>query len=256
MNKRGQEPFDHYYRMVYGDRWNTLAKSLKEETSYGTIEYPGHPSYYLDRASIAAVESIRPIGGSVLDLCAAPGRKSLALLRFGAGQVVLTANERSRARRERLKRVLGEHLPDAVRSSVRVTGHDARRWSLYERDAYDMVLLDAPCTGERHLLKTPSELAKWTKSRTTRLATESFAMLASALDVVRPGGSILFCTCTISPTENDDVIARLEKKRPGRVLVANSRKAEGEATRFGRMILPDVNSGMGPIYYSVIIRIE
>ena len=256
MNKRGSAPFDDYYRSIYGERWDVLAKSLEAEISYGTIEYAGFPPYYLDRASIAAVESMRPISGSVLDLCAAPGGKSLTLLWMGTGQIRLTANERSRARRDRLKRVLDEYLPAAIRNDVRVTGHDARRWSLYERDAYDVVLLDAPCSGERHLLRTPSELAKWTRSRSKRLATESFAMLASALDVVRPGGSILFCTCTISPIENDDVIARLEKKRPGRLQIATVESAHGEATKYGRMILPDVDAGMGPIYYSLVTRIK
>ena len=256
MNKRGREPFDHYYREIYGDRWDRLANSLEKEISYGTIEHFGCPSYFLDRASIAAVESARPISGNVLDLCAAPGGKSLALLLFGSERLSLTANERSRMRRERLKRVFDEYLPDDVRSRVRVTGHDARRWSLYERSVYDLVLLDAPCSGERHLLRTPSELAKWTASRTKRLATESFAMLASALDVVRPGGSILFSTCTISPIENDDIVARLERKRPGRIIVAKTEQTLGEATKYGRMILPDRYDGMGPIYYSLIIRAE
>ncbi len=251
----GETAFDGFYRALFGGRWPALKRALQSDPRYTAVEYPGRPAYYLDEASMLAAEAARVVPGlEVLDLCAAPGGKSLVLAGRLAGSGSLVANERSRARRERLRRVLDAHLPEKLKSVVRVTGHDARRWLLHEVEAYDTILLDAPCSAERHLLARPRELAKWTPSRTKRLAAQSYCMLASALEVVRPGGLILYCTCTVSPTENDEVIGRLLHRRSGRVEVLRPQLDTGEPTRWGVRILPDVSDGHGPLYVGLLRR--
>jgi len=211
--------------------------------------------YLLDAASILPVEAlaIQP-GERVVDLCAAPGGKSLLCAYKLAGTGLLVANDRSTLRRQRIQRIMSDYLPENVRANVHITGHDATRWSLHERDCYDKVLLDAPCSSERHVLEHPNELANWAPGRTKALAVTQFAMLASALDIVKVGGRIVYSTCALSPLENDDVIAKLHKKRPGRFQLHHPTFAIGSHTDYGWQVLPD-QDGWGPFYLAVIQRI-
>jgi 16S rRNA C967 or C1407 C5-methylase (RsmB/RsmF family) len=229
--------------------------------------------YVMDPASIFAASAleVRP-GDEVLDLCAAPGGKSLVLAEaLGAPHIKsqsdlqstspepfnqrgrLVANEMSDKRRARLRAVLEDYLPSSLRERVSVTGHDGARWCLHETEAFDRILVDAPCSGERHLLEDPAELKLWSPARSKNLAVRQYALLVSALQVVRPGGRLVYSTCSISPLENDAVIARLLKKREGEAKVIAPHFEIGEATEHGWMILPD-RTGYGPIYFAVLER--
>jgi 5-methylcytosine rRNA methyltransferase NSUN4 len=210
--------------------------------------------YVMDAASILAAAALNPqAGDEILDLCAAPGGKSLVLAERVGPSGSLTANEMSDRRRARLKAVLHDYLPGSVMERVRVTGHDGARWCLHETSAFDRILVDAPCSGERHLLVDSEELALWSPARTKNLAVRQYALLASALVVVRPGGRIVYSTCSVSPLENDGVIARLLRKREGEVRCLSPSLEIGEPTEHGWMILPD-RTGFGPIYFSVLER--
>ncbi len=288
MNK-GPAGFDAFYAAQYGERWPTLKQALLAPRQHVAIYNPyaaggvidctpglsgisfvhrvasqhaaPHATdnglynyYFLDAASIFPVEAldIHP-GERVIDLCAAPGGKSLLCAYKLAGEGHLTANDRSNNRRMRIHRVMDEYLPEQVRHIVQITGHDATRWSQYEQDAYDKVLLDAPCSSERHVLEHPSELAHWAPGRSKALAITQFAMLASALAIVKVGGTIVYSTCALSQLENDDVIAKLHKKRAGQFEIQHPTFAFGTATTYGWQVLPD-RDGWGPFYLAVIRR--
>ena len=81
-------------------------------------------------------------------------------------------------------------------------------------------------------------------------------MLASALDVVRVGGRILYSTCALLEAENDAVVRRLlsDRRRAGRARVVAIEAPFGEATECGWSVLPD-RTGWGPLYYSLIERL-
>lgn len=264
---RGPEAFDAYYAELYGNRWPSLREAMKQPGSHIELALGGERSYYLDAASAAAAHAlvnaltadVATTSASVepqrlLDLCAAPGGKALVLAAHMSEQATLTTNERSAARRARLKTVLDEHLPAAIRSRVNITSHDATKWCLYEKDAYDAVLLDAPCSSERHLLQNPAHLTDWSPKRSKQLAQRQYAMLASALDVVKVGGCIVYSTCSISPLENDGVIERLLSKRKGRVQVCPLLETLGEATTYGAITLPDLQNN-GPLYLCLLRRV-
>jgi 5-methylcytosine rRNA methyltransferase NSUN4 len=210
--------------------------------------------YFMDPASIVAAAALGVEEGlDVLDLCAAPGGKSL-LLAEGIGESGnLVCNEMSDRRRGRLSAVLHDYLPRAVLERVKVSGHDGARWCLYQKSAFDRVLVDAPCSGERHLLADQEEMKLWSTARSKNLAVRQYALLASALAVVRPGGRVVYSTCSISPLENDAVVARLLKKRGGELKISKPNFEIGEPTDLGWMILPD-RTGFGPIYFSIIER--
>lgn len=225
----------------------------------GSKNQPGQVlNYYvMDAASIYAAEALRVSSGDrVLDLCAAPGGKSLILIEKLGEAGFLVANELSDRRRARLRSVFDAYLPNSTREkNLKVTHHDGSKWCLYEQEAYDRVLLDAPCSGERHLMGNPKELNQWSKARSKNLSVRQFSLLASAFGVVKKNGRIVYSTCSISPTENDDVIAKLLKKRKGKVRVVEQKLDIGEATEFGWILLPDT-TGFGPIYFSVLEKAE
>ncbi len=209
--------------------------------------------YRMDPASVLPARALDVQSGDrVLDMCAAPGGKSLILAEALAEQGHLTTNEWSRARKEKLRSVLKAYLPDEMLSRVRLTGHDASKWGLYEPDTYDRILLDAPCSSERHVLHQAAELKKWKPSRSKLLAQRQYALLCSAILACKPGGRIVYSTCSVSVLENDENIRKLIKKKGDSFhCVTQSISSYGEQTEFGWQILPDKYPGWGPMYWVV-----
>ena len=249
------ELFEEWYGNYFQKRWATLRDALGRDPHYTSITTGLKKAYYLDDASRIAAEHLEiPQNGKVLDLCAAPGGKTLVLASQLGETGTLTANDRSAARRNRLKSVLDEHLPAELRKMIIVTGHDASRWCRYEQDAYDRILLDVPCSSERHVLSSPAHLSRWSPARVKRLAQQGYAMLSSALRVVKPGGFILFCTCALTHFENDGVVSRLLKRYGDQISPATVASSVGESTEHGRQIFPDAADGRGPMYFSLLRR--
>lgn len=212
--------------------------------------------YIMDPASILAARSL-PIQSTdrVLDMCAAPGGKTLILLQQLGEAAELISNDLSADRRERLKKVIQQYVPREVRDRVWIKGQDAVNYGLKEKDSFDAVLLDAPCSGERHLLENAKALAEWSKRRSENLATRQYSLLCSALLAVKSKGYILYSTCSISPLENDGVIRKLLKKKSDEVEVVICQDSEIlERTEFGQMALPD-RFGFGPIYFCLLRKL-
>lgn len=253
---QGDAAFEAYFESVYGSRWPALREALTKERLPQPLPYPLLKSYYIDPASRIAAETL-PVfpGDRVLDLCAAPGGKTLILASRLQGQGELTANDRSAVRRQRLLNVVDEHLPAKFRETVRITGHDATRWGLFESEVYDKVLLDAPCSSERHVMASPSHLDQWSQARTKHLAYQAFAMLAAGLSALKTGGQLLYSTCSISPLENESCFEKLVEKRNGLWEEVFPQQALGERLKFGWILLPDAMQGIGPLYYCLIRKI-
>ena len=215
-----------------------------------------YPYYLLDGASVMTARALQVEPGcEVLDLCAAPGGKSFALaMGLGSGGR-LVSNDIDDERRVSLQSVLRCYLPDEVRARTSLTARDATRWSAHERDAYDRVLVDAPCSSERHLLLQGTTMERWSQWRSEELARTQYAMLSAALDVVRPGGRVVYSTCSISPMENDGVLERLMQRRGDQVELATPSLTWGEPTRYGWQVLPDVTH-WGPMYVATLERTQ
>lgn len=245
--------FHDYYEQIYTERWPSLSKALTENPKYHSLEKGLKSAYFLDGGSYLAASSL-PLspGGAILDMCAAPGGKTLVLAGRMDGSSSLVANEKSPARRRRLVRVLEEHLPEQTMRRIRITGHNAAKWGMHEQNAYDSILLDVPCSSERHILQSPKHLSQWSPARTKHLAIQAYAMLASSLMAAKPGGHILYSTCALSEKENDEVVAKLLRRKSEECRVVDLPLKTGEPTKYGIHILPDVCGGMGPIYYSLM----
>ncbi len=251
--KKVKVTFDEYYRDQLGERWGVLKQSLKSEKNYYDLNEGLHKSYYLDPASVRAAQAldIEP-GDAVLDLCAAPGGKSLVLALALPDGATLKSNEKSPPRRQRLITVLDEHLPSEIREKIEVTSYDATKWCLFEQEMYDKILLDAPCSSEAHVLESPRHLKEWSPSRIKRLSQQQFAMLVGALDLLKPGGELIYSTCALASAENDGVIEKLHKKRAGKFEMQPITEEQGEATQYGWTMWPDTANGLGPIFYTRI----
>lgn len=274
--------FDEYFSSQYGQRWEDLKKGLLKQESqvvretfspknlttkevfelckYSTEDFQAlnqrntqglKDSYVMDPASIIAAMALETQPDNfVLDMCAAPGGKTLILLeRLVTGE--LWANEISAARRIKLKAVIQSHTPKDRRPLVHIKGKDGNRYGLNFKDTFDRILVDAPCSGEKHLLHSPKEFEKWSPKRSKRLAIGQYSLLCSALLSLKSSGLILYSTCSISKLENDDVIEKLLLKKSEMVELdlPDFNHPFIEKTKFGYQILPD-KSGFGPIFFS------
>jgi 16S rRNA (cytosine967-C5)-methyltransferase len=162
------------------------------------------------RAAMAVGRLLGPRPGErVLDLCAAPGGKTthLAALMEGRGEVV--AVERHPGRADALRRTVRRMGAQRV---VSVLTADAGEPGV-EPDSFDRVLVDPPCSDLGTLASRPD--ARWRKAEDlpARLATEQARILRAGLDALRPGGVLVYSTCTISPDENEAVVRRVLGER-------------------------------------------
>jgi 16S rRNA (cytosine967-C5)-methyltransferase len=154
------------------------------------------------RAAMLVSRALAPKSGErVLDLCAAPGGKTthLAALMQGGGEVLAIERNRRRA---------GELTRTAQRlraGNVRVEVGDAA--ASHGESAFDRVLVDPPCSGLGTLQARPDLRWRASAGAVAELAQLQRAILASGAKALRPGGVLVYSTCTISPTENEHVIA-------------------------------------------------
>ena len=151
----------------------------------------------------------------ILDMCASPGSKSTHLAEILAGMGGVIANDVSRSRTNTL-------VANAQRSAcpnLMVIQHDGRHVPRCTGLGYDAVLVDAPCTGSATTRKNPDVWRRWRPSAGLELHKLQVSLLNRAIDVLRPGGTVVYSTCSIDPVENEAVIARILEKRDDITLI-------------------------------------
>lgn len=138
-------------------------------------------------------------GKSVVDLCAAPGGKTAQLCAYGADVIAVDRSEKRLAR-------LNDNL-ERLGFSAQTVGADAATWR--PPALADSVLLDAPCSATGTIRRHPDAL--WTKSPADveRLVDIQARLLRAAIEMVKPGGTVVYCTCSLQPEEGPHQIARL-----------------------------------------------
>jgi 16S rRNA C967 or C1407 C5-methylase (RsmB/RsmF family) len=156
-------------------------------------------------SSMLAVVALDPKPGErILDLCAAPGGKSALIAALAEGTLDLLANDRSRRRCLRMRALL-----DTLGVTARIRTGPGERLPARELGTFDRVLVDAPCSGEgRFRVDDPQSHATWSKKAVRRLASLQKSLLHTAIAAVRPGGVIVYSTCTLGREENEAVVAR------------------------------------------------
>lgn len=192
--------------------WSSDAIVVSREDVPRLLEHPWwkRGAFHIQALpSIAVSLVLAPQPGErILDLCAAPGGKTahIAALMHNEGSIVATDRSRPRCHRMRaLLKMLG--------ASAHVRSADGSQLGYHEEMAYDRVLVDAPCSGEgRFTLESEKTYLDWTHKKTRRLASLQKALLHSAIHAVRPGGVVVYSTCTYGKAENEAVIERALKR--------------------------------------------
>ncbi|HEL1625308.1 TPA: RsmF rRNA methyltransferase first C-terminal domain-containing protein [Streptococcus suis] len=144
-------------------------------------------------------------GMKVLDLAAAPGGKSTHLLSYLDNTGLLVSNEISSKR----AKILAENIERFGARNVVVTNESADRLAKVFPAYFDMIVLDAPCSGEGMFRKDPAAIQYWSKDYPAQCASLQREILESALEMLAPEGQLIYSTCTWSPEENEEIVAWL-----------------------------------------------
>ena len=199
------------------------ASSFAENSFYVNAEHkagsdPLHHAgaYYMQEPSAtSAVTVLSPKPGErILDLCAAPGGKSTQIAACIGGNGLLWSNEFVSSR----ARILQQNLERwGVRNQV-VSSRDTGPLCEGLRDFFDAVLVDAPCSGEGMFRKEPQALTEWSIENVRLCAARQDEILHNASKAVKPGGRIVYSTCTFAPEENEGTICRFLQNHPDFIL--------------------------------------
>ena len=233
--------------------------------------------FYLDVASLLPVSALSPFQemDSILDMCAAPGGKSLAMLFLNQGlQFRLTSTDEDWGS-DRMKRLRHniESSEKYVADSVVVPPEDIDNICAI---GFDRILVDAPCTSDRHLLSS-GDIASWSAKKVRMSADRQIDLLTTALSRTKAGGRVVYSTCALSIFENDNVVDRVLSNSSCEILPFDksclSSKSVQESlgsflgvvsdmvdalqrTKFGYLLCPHQVVGFnGPIYFSLIRKL-
>lgn len=210
--------------------------------------------YFMDLSSVFAplFLPIHP-GDQVLDMCSAPGGKLLVMISRLIKDATFIANDISKARSLRLRKVAHNFLPKSfVPFPVMIVCKDAHYFGLKKPQSFDAILLDAPCSNESHLIKDPHLLKNFT-GLSKSLPMRQYSLLASALLALKPGGHVMYATCSINQNENEGVIEKILRKKSQQCSLVKLAPVIGKLGPYGVTILPHLH-GAGPAFFSLLRR--
>lgn len=167
--------------------------------------------YPMNVSSLYPVLALDPQPGEqILDACAAPGGKALAIYDRMTGEGELIANDSSPARVYRMRQVFQEY------GAAGVTIWQKKAEIIFKRypEYFDKILLDAPCSSEKHVYTQPKYLAQWTPARIKHLKQRQIALINGLWLALKPGGRLVYSTCAVNQEENEGVVADFLKRHP------------------------------------------
>ena len=270
-----KDDYDKYYHSlslspVKGMRINTLKASVDEAKKYFNGEkipyanalyvenekYGAHPLhhagviYMQEPSSMLPVSSVDFDGDElVLDLCAAPGGKSGQIaekIPFGT----LLANEINNDR----AKILRQNIERLGYKNVIITNSEPKKIEKLGA-IFDIVLVDAPCSGEGMFRKDENAINEWNASSPHSNATRQLLLLDSASKLVKDGGKIIYSTCTFNEYEDENVIEEfLNSHQDFSEIEANARVNDFTLkAKHGRKLFPHIAPGEGQ-YMCVLVR--
>lgn len=203
-------------------------------------------------------------GEDVLDLCAAPGGKSVAILQC-ASPGELHCNEYDELRSRWLKQTMESFIPRPLFNLITVSILDGRQIGELKPEFYDKVLVDAPCSNDRSwLFSSDIQQATLRLLQRKELSVLQFQLLRSAIKALRPGGSLVYSTCTLSKAENSDVINLVLNSCTNVIPVDISEIAQAVSQQFTfhsdtqqheLLVLPEKGRAWGPMYIAKLKKV-
>ncbi len=193
--------------------WHPLGFYLAERPVF-TLDPAFHAgAYYVQEASSMFLqEALRQMVDfsaalKILDLCAAPGGKSTLIASMMGENGLLVANETIRNRTNALR----DNLEKWGHPNVAITSAEAEEFAALER-WFDVVVVDAPCSGEGLFRKDPDAVSEWSLEQVTVCAARQKKILTSAVECLKPGGVLVYSTCTYNTEENGDNVAWMSEQ--------------------------------------------
>ncbi|MBW4083158.1 RsmB/NOP family class I SAM-dependent RNA methyltransferase [Paenibacillus sp. S150] len=201
--------------------WCPAGYYYEEPVRPGRHAYHAAGLYYIQEPSaMSAAELLAPLPGEiVLDLAAAPGGKSTHIAALMQGQGLLVANE---IHPERAK-ILAENVERLGISNALVTSAAPEDLSRRFPEAFDRIMLDAPCSGEGMFRKDPAAVYEWSPEHVELCAARQWDILQDACRMLKPGGRLAYSTCTFNRKENEEMISRLLDSCPDMELICEKR---------------------------------
>lgn len=265
---KGKEAFLAYYQTAFGEKWPELLRALETDTrpilrfrpqdeawlkeqweahGYTWTPLPWYaqavgwpvqaapktplPGFYerkifaMNASSLVPVLALDPQPGeSVLDACAAPGGKAMAISDAMNNVGELVANDISSFRRNRMAQLFAAYHHD----HIQVEGRDARLLASSYPERFDKILVDAPCSSEKHVYNSPEHLKFWSPRRIWDLKEREYTLVRSLTDALKPGGTLVYSTCALTPEENEEVVSHI-LATPDNILRLNEWKSPAPA---------------------------
>lgn len=206
----------------------------------------GEVSVQDEAAQLAAILLAPEPGDIILDACAAPGGKACHALELQPGIAKLVAADIDPGRLERV----AENLTRLELEAEQVTMDATNPGAIFSANSFDRILVDAPCSASgvirRHpdvkILRRPEDIAQ--------LAVQQLAILTGLWELLKPGGILLYATCSIFKEENSGVIEQFLSRQAQANYVPTPGEW-GELTPYGRQLLPCVNGSDG-LFYAIL----
>ena len=192
--------------------WEPRGYYYDPEARPGLHPYHEAGVYYLQEASaMAPVTLLDPQPGEwVCDLCAAPGGKSTQIAGRMGGKGFLLCNEYNPKR----ARILSRNIERMGIANALVTNEHPANLAKRLAGTFDRVLIDAPCSGEGMFRKEEAAVTDWSPETVQMCAVRQREILHSGAQLVRPGGRLVYSTCTFAPEENEQTVAAFLEEHP------------------------------------------
>ena len=181
--------------------WEDNGWYLNDHETPGTTIWHEAGAFYLqDPGAMIPVNVLNPQPGeNILDLCAAPGGKSTQIGAAMQGKGLLVCNEPVPKRAQILSRNLERMGVQNAVAICAMPGKLAEKWP----EGFDAVLADVPCSGEGMFRREPDSIAEWSPEQAAGCAERQREIICEAAKLVRPGGRMVYSTCTFNPEENE-----------------------------------------------------
>ncbi|MGE3341388.1 MAG: RsmB/NOP family class I SAM-dependent RNA methyltransferase [Candidatus Altimarinota bacterium] len=193
----------HAYQILHADRKTLTSLEAYEQGLF----------YIQSAASQVPVQVLDPQPGEkVLDLCAAPGSKTTQIAIHMKGRGELMANEPNK---DRFFKLLANLQHQKVDAFVTAKKHPGQNYPAFYPEYFDRVLVDVPCSSESRFIEGDQKTSRyWSQPKVKSLSKLQRALLSAAIQCAKPGGTIVYSTCSLSFEENEQVLQKLLKKYP------------------------------------------
>ena len=192
--------------------WERNGFYYEKEDQPGKHPYHEAGVYYIQEPSAmapAAYLDAQP-GERVLDLCAAPGGKSTQIAAAMQGEGLLVSNEIHPAR----AKILSENIERMGIKNAMVTNESPQALAVVFTEYFDRIMVDAPCSGEGMFRKNEQACQEWSPDNVKLCAARQQEILSCAASMLRPGGRMVYSTCTFAPEENEGAIGAFLESHP------------------------------------------